>query len=281
MKEKDELVNIECAGISKQEMEATFARTIDEKSNEILILKNELQLIGNIAKEKDIKIQELNDQIEKKVQKVKTYEELKVKSEELMEIMIKQSSEIETLKTKALANDVGVNITGMLQKEVLDLKLTIQDQDQDIKSLNSEYSGLMKDNQQMIKNLQQKVINEQQINEQSEEEIIQLRIELDNISKELETITGRQDFSEAEEILKLKSEILKEQDITAHVQVAQEKEIMDKEKEISGLNQILKEERRKLEMLQGLKFQASLILSLITLNIQYFTCLRLDLLVIQ
>ena len=65
---------------SKEEMEAIFVRTIDEKSNEILILKNELQLIGNIAKEKDIKIQELNDQIEKKVQKVKTYEELKVKS---------------------------------------------------------------------------------------------------------------------------------------------------------------------------------------------------------
>ena len=205
----------------------------------------------------------MNDQIENMVQKVKTYKELKMKSEELMEIMIKQSSEIETLKTKALANDVGVNITGMLQKEVLDLKLTIQEQDQDIKSPNSEYSGLMEDNQQMIKNLQQKVINEQQINEQSEEEIIQLRIELDNISKELETITGRQDFSEAEEILKLKSEILKEQDITAHVQVAQEKEIIDKEKEISGLNQILKVERRELEMLQGLKFQASLILSLI------------------
>ena len=67
-----------------------------------------------------------------------------------MEIMIKQSSEIETLKTKSLANDVGVNITGMLQKEVIDLKLTIQEQDQDIKSPNSEYSGLMEDNQQMI-----------------------------------------------------------------------------------------------------------------------------------
>ena len=198
-----------------------------------------------------------------------------------MEIMIKQSSEMVTLKTKTLTNDVGLNKTGILQKEEIDLKLTIQEQDQDIKSLNSEYSGLMKDNQQMIKNLQQKVINEQQINEQSEEEIIQLRIELDKISKELETITGRQDFSEAEEILKLKSEILKEQDITAHVQVAQEKEIMDKEKEISGLNQILKEERRELEMLQGLKFQASLILSLIKLNTQYFTCLRLDLLMIQ
>ena len=80
VKEKDEYINKECAGMSKQEIEATFARTINEKSNEVLILKNELQLIGNIAKEKDIKIQELNDQIEKKVQKVKTYEELKVKS---------------------------------------------------------------------------------------------------------------------------------------------------------------------------------------------------------
>ena len=94
-----------------------------------------------------------------------------------------------------------------------------------------------------------------------------MRIELDNIKNELETNNGKQDLSHTEEILYLKSEILKEQDITAHVQVAQEKEIIDKEKEISGLNQILKVERRELEMLQGLRFQASLICSLIKFNI--------------
>ena len=58
--------------MSTQEIKASF---IDERSNEILILKNELQFIGNITKEKDIEIQELQDQIENKVQKVNTYEE--------------------------------------------------------------------------------------------------------------------------------------------------------------------------------------------------------------
>ena len=48
------------------------------------------------------------------VQKVKTYKELKMKSEELMEIMSIQNSEIETLKTKALANDGFVNIIEIL-----------------------------------------------------------------------------------------------------------------------------------------------------------------------
>ena len=47
------------------------------------------------------------------VQKVKTCEELKMKSEELMEIMSIQNSEIETLKTKA-ANDGSVNIIEIL-----------------------------------------------------------------------------------------------------------------------------------------------------------------------
>ena len=69
--------------------------------------------LGNINEEKDIKKQELNNQIEIMVQKVKTYEELKIKSEELMEIMSIQNSEIETLKTKA-ANDGSVNIIEIL-----------------------------------------------------------------------------------------------------------------------------------------------------------------------
>ena len=44
---------------------------------------------------------------------------------------------------------------------------------------------VIKDNEEMIKTLQLKIVNEQEINDQAEEEIIQLRIELDNLKKEI------------------------------------------------------------------------------------------------
>merc|ERR1712228_15656 len=54
-------------------------------------------------------------------------------------------------------------------------------------------------------------------------------------------------------------ELLKEKKITAHVQVAQEKEIIEKEKEISILNQILEEERQYLSRGAGSDSQRELI----------------------
>ena len=49
--------------------------------------------------------------------------------------------------------------------------------------------------------------------------------------------------SKNEEIERLKKEILQEQQIVAHVQVTQEKEIVEKEKDIFLLNAILTQER--------------------------------------
>ena len=58
--------------------------------------------------------------------------------------------------------------------------------------------------------------------------------------------------------------MLKEQQVIAHVQLVQEKEIIEKEREISSLNKILKTEREELfvkqkeiERLRGLQVQAS------------------------
>ena len=72
--------------------------------------------------------------------------------------------------------------------------------------------------------------------------------------------------SKEEEIEKLKKEILREQHIVAHVQVTQEKEIIEKEKEISILNKILTQERhvllekeRQIDKLLISKYQVKLL----------------------
>merc|ERR1711936_387083 len=85
-----------------------------------------------------------------------------------------------------------------LQKEMLVLKVALQQKDLDIKSLKEviekkeeiisksivKTDEYIKNDTKMIEDLQQKIINEQQLNEQAEDEIIQLRIEIDNLRKE-------------------------------------------------------------------------------------------------
>ena len=131
-------------------------------------------------------------------------------------------------------------------------------------------------NKEIIQNLRQKVVNEQEINKQTEEEIIKLKIDFENLSQELITATEKErampkDYqtnlinSKDKEVERLEKEILQEQQIVAHVQVTQEKEIIEKEKEISILNTILTQERqvllekeREIENLLILKYQVKL-----------------------
>ena len=63
------------------------------------------------------------------------------------------------------------------------------------------------------------------------------------IPKDIETSLMK---SKNEQIERLNKEILQEQQIVAHVQVTQEKEIIEKEKEIFLLNTILTQERQTL-----------------------------------
>ena len=218
--------------------------------------------------------------IETQLEHVKTHEALKNKCQELMKIIIKQNSEIETRKNDFATHDVVVSRNEILQKEVLVLKVAIQQKEMDIKSLNdllsikeeiiSEHNlantskqnkignkqDSVEDKEQTIQNLQQKIMNEQEINDQSEEEIIQLRIEIENFKREIENNSGSNEIStdqqttllktKDEEIDKLKTDILKDQQIIDDIQVTQRNEMMGKEKEIYALNKALKEEREEL-----------------------------------
>merc|ERR1712156_904967 len=110
-----------------------------------------------------------------------------------------------------------------------------------------------------MSNLMQKIIKEQEINEQSENEIIQLRIELDNLRRE----TGHYgDMSKDEhiELLQMKdneldgmkNEILKEQQVNSHVHMVQEKELIDKDRAITFLNKQLGVKQKEIDCLRKL-----------------------------
>merc|ERR1719341_1444573 len=106
----------------------------------------------------------------------------------------------------------------------------------------------------IIAQLQQKVIDEQEASKQIEDELIKMKIEFDN-AKDAKTKTPTKESLNDEETAKilrqkdhdiasLRRAIQQEQEIVAHVQLTQEKEIIEKEREIAVLNAILSQERQ-------------------------------------
>jgi len=232
LKEKDDLLEKERNGMSKQGMEAVFAKNLESKALEISNLKNDMKSLENINMEKNHNVIDLNAKIDALEEQLKTHNELKMKCENLMEIIMKQNSELDSQKNESAENNCKIE---KLEKELLVLKGVIQ--------IQNRASSLKEVYQETIENLQQKIINEQLINEQSENEIIKLRLEIDTLHQEIEINAGKCNLLKDEEILNLKIELLKEQKVTTNIQVAQEKELMEKEKEIWKLNQMLEEAR--------------------------------------
>jgi len=254
LKEKDDLLEKERNGISKEGMEAVFAKNLESKALEISHLKNDMKSFENINMEKNSNIIDLNAKIDALEEQIKTHKELKVKCENLMDIIMKQNSELDSLQNESAANHGKIE---KLEKELLVLKGVIQ--------IQNRASSLKEVYQETIENLQQKIINEQLINEQSENEIIKLRLEIDTLHQELEINAGKCNLLKDEEILNLKIELLKEQKVTTNIQVAQEKELMEKEKEIWKLSQML-EERGVTEKVQSPDIQSESVAESIDTN---------------
>jgi len=116
---------------------------------------------------------------------------------------------------------------------------------------------VLSEKDQIIQNLQQKVVDEQEANKQIEDELIQMKIQFDSLSSAkpkspASKVKVTLNDSEMAKLLKqkehdivgLRRAIQQEQDIVAHVQLTQEKEIIEKEREIAVLNAILSQERQ-------------------------------------
>jgi len=255
LKEKDELLEKERNGMSKQGMEAVFAKNLETKALEISDLRNNLKSLEKFNMEKNQKVLDLNEKIDALEEQLRTHKDLKMKCENLMEIIMKQNSEQDSLETEIAGNHGKIE---KMEKELLVLKGVIQ--------IQNRASSLKQDYQETIENLQQKIINEQLINEQSENEIIKLRLEIDTLHQEIDINAGKYNLLKDEEILNLKIELLKEQKVTTNIQVAQEKELMEKEKEIWKLSQILEEERKVSEKVQSPDIQSESVAESIDTN---------------
>merc|ERR1719234_2292815 len=118
----------------------------------------------------------------------------------------------------------------------------------------AENSDVAEEKEKIIAQLQQKVCDEQEASKQIEDELIKLKIEFDNMKDSKKARTPTKDSLNDDETAKilrqkdhdiasLRRAIQQEQEIVAHVQLTQEKEIIEKEREIAVLNAILSQER--------------------------------------
>merc|ERR1712037_1007499 len=108
--------------------------------------------------------------------------------------------------------------------------------------------------EKIIAQLQQKVIDEQEASKQIEDELIKMKIEFDNAKDAKAKTPTKESMGDDEtakilrqkdhDIASLRRAIQQEQEIVAHVQLTQEKEIIEKEREIAVLNAILSQERQ-------------------------------------
>ena len=187
-----------------------------------------------------------------------THALLQSKMSDLMNIIEEQNKQIKNLNEKEKRQEIIFQRNEILQKELHVLKVLGQQKDSDIKSLNQllesrdtllreqdnnprildfEANILVKDEE--IEALQKRVCMEQENHKQTEDELIKLRLEFDTLKNKNTTINDRNDMEKDEIISDLQSRLLHEQQIAAHVQFAQEKEIIDKESHHSKKTQKL------------------------------------------
>jgi hypothetical protein len=145
--EKEEFIKVEMSGASKKDLEKEFNETIEKKNLEIEAVKAEMKValedleanIHRIDKEmernketlilKDSEIDDLNEKLSVQTRQTQTHEALKVKCEELMKIIMKQNTDTEKLKNDVAIQDAIVNRNETLQKEVLIMKVGVQQKD--------------------------------------------------------------------------------------------------------------------------------------------------------
>ena len=272
--EKEEFIKVEMSGVSKKDLEKEFNETIEKKNMEIEAVKAEMKValedleakIHRIEKEmdrnketlilKDGEIDDLNEKLLVHTRQTQTHEALKVKCEELMKIIMKQNTDMEKLKNDVAIQDAIVNRNETLQKEVLIMKVGVQQKDVELQNFKEllaskdktiaqikklhvdsdkehgvfreKVASVVEEYEEEMSNLMTKIIKEQEINEQSENEIIQLRIELDNLRREsghYGDMTQDEHIEllqmKDEELDGLKTEIMKEQQVNSHIQMIQ------------------------------------------------------------
>ena len=187
----------------------------------------------------------------------KTHDVLKYKMGELMNIIDQQNKQIAKFNEKESDEETFSKRNEVLQKELHVLNVKIHQKDLDIKSL----KGLLEDKEETIEEkediidklnqkvfeatkmetqvndlksemqnkdetiscLQQRITSEQKNSEETEAELIKLKIDFDQMKTE--NTTSKSLDNNDDLIEKLQNEIKHEREIGAHVQFAQEKNL--------------------------------------------------------
>jgi len=215
-------------------------------------------------------IKDMKISLEKQEEIFKTYESLKAKIGESMLIIEQKSKEIERIQNGVNdQTDIDSRIN-TLNKENSELKVCLCQKEADIESLEQLMGNKEIIIKEIIAQTEQKTtqLNELKTNHASQIEVfdcgtvekektfskLKENVELDQIKLSeanlhivnLKKESQEHSKSKDDEIKNLKFEIIKEKDIIINVKLTQEKEILEKEKEISILNTILNQERNKI-----------------------------------
>ena len=248
-----------------EEKDLEIEEFVDKKEFELFNARLKLEEYNRCIADQQLEIEGLENMLEHQTELAKTHDILRNKMSDLMSIIDKQNVQISSLNEKEAVQESLSKRHETLQKEFHVLKVTIQQKDLDIKSLNSlieskEEALQQKDEmfsiqlsnnssegkqeskaleeelqlkQETIKSLEGRIVKEQKNNEDTEAELIKLKIEFDNLKMR------RSDVPVSSEEKNIMIEIMKEREVVAHIQMIQEKEIIEMEKEISFLRQAL------------------------------------------
>ena len=251
-------------------------RIVEKKNEELddvkkLVKKEKEQKLADIeliqqelTKNLDARESALQEKIEKIKLEVRTQEQTESKNESFQKeiLVMKVQDQQKDLDIKCLqelvdSKDESLRENAALfeenESEITRLKIEVETSKAS-EAQAAENSDVAEEKEKIIAQLQQKVIDEQEASKQIEDELIKMKIEFDNVKDSKEKTPTKDSLNDNEtakilrqkdhDIASLRRAIQQEQDIVAHVQLTQEKEIIEKEREIAVLNAILSSERQ-------------------------------------
>ena len=241
-----------------EEVKDMLSKEKEQKIADIELIQQEL------TKNLDARETQLQEKIEKIKQDVRTQEQTEAKNEALQKeiLVMKVQDQQKDLDVKCLQElvdnkDETLRENAALieehESEITRLKIEVETS-KAAEAQAAENSEVAAEKEKIIGQLQQKVIDEQEASKQIEDELIKLKIEYDNLKDSKAKTPTKEALTDDEtakilrqkdhDIASLRRAIQQEQDIVAHVQLTQEKEIIEKEREIAVLNAILSQERQ-------------------------------------
>ena len=241
-----------------EEVKDMLSKEKEQKIADIELIQQEL------TKNLDARETQLQEKIEKIKQDVRTQEQTEAKNEALQKeiLVMKVQDQQKDLDVKCLQElvdnkDETLRENAALieehESEITRLKIEVETS-KAAEAQAAENSEVAAEKEKIIGQLQQKVIDEQEASKQIEDELIKLKIEYDNLRDSKAKTPTKEALTDDEtakilrqkdhDIASLRRAIQQEQEIVAHVQLTQEKEIIEKEREIAVLNAILSQERQ-------------------------------------